>query len=47
MSRLNVMAPLEVQVRPQGWEQSPQKEQFELSDMDHWLPKFYTDCRSV
>ena len=47
VAQLNVMALLGIQVRPQGWEHSPPNERFELSDMDHWLPKLYTQMAEV
>ena len=36
-----------IQVRPAGWESSDQTQLFELSDMDHTMPKIYVQIAEV
>jgi hypothetical protein len=39
--------PQRIHVQPTGWRQSPENERFELSDMDHTMPKIYVQIAEV
>jgi hypothetical protein len=41
------MSTAEIRVRPTGWESAPMEEHFDVSDMDHTMPKIYVQIVEV
>lgn len=41
------MSSAEIRIRPSGWEDAPASEHFELSDMDHTMPKIYVQIAEI
>lgn len=41
------MSSTEIRIKPLGWQDAPDSERFELSDMDHTMPKIYCQIAEI
>ncbi|ETS78933.1 hypothetical protein PFICI_08786 [Pestalotiopsis fici W106-1] len=41
------MSSTEIRIKPLGWQDAPASERFELSDMDHTMPKIYVQIAEI